>query len=275
MPAPAARDVLSLTARGPDSTAERRLPARAAERVEEPGASLRGSVEGAAVGRGMRGAFRRLRFWPLPLTWRARSATRHGDIPVARRRFGGRTALIGLALLVALPLIGLLGASLIGDVMRAPPREAATPRATTAARPDAAAPAPPPAEAAATGTIRAETPTPGVTGALRGVAEVLDTATLNVAGKVVRLFGVEWAKGAGEPDDLAAYLRGREVTCRPEGKADRYRCEVAGQDLSKVVLFNGGGLATPDATPELKAAEDHAKAQQLGVWGADRVRARP
>jgi endonuclease YncB( thermonuclease family) len=99
------------------------------------------------------------------------------------------------------------------------------------------------------------------------VPEVIDTATLSVGGKVVPLFGVQWSRGAGEPSDLAGYLRNREVTCRPaEGSAKAYRCEVDGQDLSKVVLFNGGGRATSEASPDLLAAEAHARSAKTGLW---------
>jgi len=103
--------------------------------------------------------------------------------------------------------------------------------------------------------------------ALRGVPDVIDTATLSLNGEVVRLFGVEWAPGAGKPEDLTQYLNGREVACEPAGSNDVYRCQVGGQDLSRVVLFNGGGRPTGDATPELKAAADKARAAKLGVWG--------
>jgi endonuclease YncB( thermonuclease family) len=99
------------------------------------------------------------------------------------------------------------------------------------------------------------------------VPDVIDTATLSLQGEVVRLFGVEWAPGAGKPDDLTQYLSGREVVCEPAGQSDAYRCQVAGgADLSKVVLFNGGGKATADASPDLKDAADKARDAQLGVW---------
>jgi len=131
--------------------------------------------------------------------------------------------------------------------------------------------APPASNLAAAGPIRE--PEPSVTGstassaALRGVPDVIDTATLSLNGEVVRLFGVEWAPGAGKPEDLTQYLNGREVACEPAGSNDVYRCQVGGQDLSRVVLFNGGGRPTGDATPELKAAADKARAAKLGVWG--------
>ena len=86
---------------------------------------------------------------------------------------------------------------------------------------------------------------------LRGIPEVIDTATMRLEGKVVR---------------LAGYLRGREVECELASTPDRYRCQVGGHDLSRAVLFNGGGRATGDAPPELVEAENNAKAARRGVW---------
>jgi endonuclease YncB( thermonuclease family) len=101
--------------------------------------------------------------------------------------------------------------------------------------------------------------------AVTGVPEVVDTTTLNVDGKVVRLFGVEWERGA-QAEDLTGYIAGREVTCAPAVRSDRYRCQIEGRDLSEVILYNGGGRATHEATPELKAAEEKARASGVGVW---------
>lgn len=101
--------------------------------------------------------------------------------------------------------------------------------------------------------------------ALKGVADVVDTATLKVNGKVIRLFGVEWAKGA-RGEELARYLKRREVECEPTAAASQYRCTVDRYDLSEVVLYNGGGRATADASPDLKAAESHARENRFGVW---------
>ena len=100
---------------------------------------------------------------------------------------------------------------------------------------------------------------------LKGVPEVIDTATIRVEGRVVRLFGVEWAEG-GQAEDLVGYLGGRDVECELASAPDRYRCQVGGHDLSRAVLFNGGGRATADASPELVAVENHAKAAGRGVW---------
>jgi len=115
-------------------------------------------------------------------------------------------------------------------------------------------------------TASAPAPRTSRGGTLRGVPDVIDTATLSLNGEVVRLFGVEWAPGAGKPDDLTNYLQGREVVCEPTGSTDTFRCRVGDQDLSRVILFNGGGQPTAEATPELKAAADHAREAKLGVW---------
>jgi endonuclease YncB( thermonuclease family) len=132
------------------------------------------------------------------------------------------------------------------------------------------------AEPAVAGTDTAsplQDPEPSTTGStassasLRGVPDVIDTATLSLKGEVVRLFGVEWAPGGGKPEDLTRYLNGREVACEPAGSNDVYRCQVGNQDLSRVVLFNGGGRPTNDATPDLQAAADKAREAKIGVWG--------
>ena len=85
-------------------------------------------------------------------------------------------------------------------------------------------------------------------GILRGVPEVIDAATIRLEGKVVRLFGAEWAGGA-QAEDLAGYLGGREVECEFASAPDLYRCQVGGHDLSRAVLFNGGARATTEIRP--------------------------
>lgn len=119
-------------------------------------------------------------------------------------------------------------------------------------------PSPPSAEES-----RANPPQPS--NAVTGKTEVIDTATLRVGGKLVRLFGVEWVRG-GQPEELTRYLAGRPVTCQPVAGSAAYLCAVEGRDLSEVVLFNGGGRASSEATPDLVAAEDRARTERLGVW---------
>src|SRR5262249_11864851 len=41
--------------------------------------------------------------------------------------------------------------------------------------------------------------------------------------------------------------------------------DVDDQDLSRVVLFNGGGRATANATPELRALEQQARSTRVGI----------
>ena len=129
-----------------------------------------------------------------------------------------------------------------------------------------AVPAPPPPQAAAPEPVSTGALVEPAPGPAKGVPEVLDTATLSLNGRVVRLFGVEWSRGAGEPDELARYLRGREVECTPAPGEESYRCVVEGQDLSRVVLWNGGGRARAGAPPELTLAEAHARARRVGLW---------
>jgi penicillin-binding protein 1A len=103
------------------------------------------------------------------------------------------------------------------------------------------------------------------TGVIRGEAVVLDTATLAIQGRVVRLYGVEGMSGQAR-SDFTQYLEAREVICEQIKNGDSYRCGVDDHDLSRAVLYNGGGRAAADATPELKSAEQHARAAHLGVW---------
>lgn len=142
--------------------------------------------------------------------------------------------------------------------------------AAPSAPPSAPTDAAPRSEAAVPSAVPAETTAPAEeaakpTNALAGPAEVIDTATLRVAGKLVRLFGVEWVRG-GQADELTRYLAGRTVTCQPVAGSEARLCNVEGRDLSEVVLFNGGGRASSEATPDLVAAEDRARSERLGVW---------
>jgi penicillin-binding protein 1A len=103
--------------------------------------------------------------------------------------------------------------------------------------------------------------------AIRGVANVQNTSTLQIQGRRVRLAGVE-GTGAGRPvRDFRNYLRGREVACEPAGPGDEYQCRVDNQDLSRVVLFNGGGRAAANASAEHRRMEELARSMRAGIWG--------
>jgi 1A family penicillin-binding protein len=100
---------------------------------------------------------------------------------------------------------------------------------------------------------------------IRGVPIVQNTGTLELQGRVIRLFGVEGTRGRAARD-FRRYLGRREVTCEPAGSGNEYRCRVDNQDLSRVVLFNGGGRATPSASAELRALDQQARAARVGIW---------
>jgi len=105
---------------------------------------------------------------------------------------------------------------------------------------------------------------------IRGVPVVQNTGTLELQGRVIRLFGVEGTRGRAARD-FRRYLGRREVACERAGSGDEYRCRVDNQDLSRVVLFNGGGRAAPSASAELRALDQQARAARVGIWmgGAD------
>ncbi|XYD11423.1 nuclease [Methylobacterium sp. NMS12] len=176
---------------------------------------------------------------------------------------------------VAGTLVAVLAAGIVLD--RSAP-ESGRPAAPTASRTEApnnaapnTRPANPPASAPDTVTPPPETggesepDAPLPPNAVTGQAQVIDTATLKVGGKVVHLFGVEWVRG-GQAEELSRYIGNRSVTCQPAPGSANMNCLVDGRDLSEVVLFNGGGRASPEASPELVAAEDHARSERLGVW---------
>jgi endonuclease YncB( thermonuclease family) len=103
---------------------------------------------------------------------------------------------------------------------------------------------------------------------LSGIPKVLDTSTLTLQGQAVRLFGVETTGDVASADELTQYVRGREVACEPVAPPNTYRCKVDGKDLSVVVLFNGGGRVTADATSELKTAAQRARSARIGIWNS-------
>jgi 1A family penicillin-binding protein len=124
-----------------------------------------------------------------------------------------------------------------------------------------------PASAASSSTPAAGVPVVASSdAAARGAADVLDMATLSIRGRKIQLEGVLGDDDRRAVRALARFLRRREVICEPSAAAERYRCNVDGQNLSEVILSNGGARATPDAAAELLAAEDEARSARLGIW---------
>ena len=115
--------------------------------------------------------------------------------------------------------------------------------------------------------------TPGgdtdASGAVSGQAQVVDTATLGIDGKQVRLQGVS-PTGGRAARALARYLRNRDVECAPApgagGTSTIWRCSVDGDDLATTILSNGGAEATADAPADLAAAQETAQDERLGLW---------
>jgi 1A family penicillin-binding protein len=101
--------------------------------------------------------------------------------------------------------------------------------------------------------------------ALRGNPRILDTGTLEIQGQVVRLFGVEGARGR-PVRDFARFVADQEAVCESVASSSAYRCRVGDRDLSELVLLNGGGQASADATPDLRAVEARAQAARIGMW---------
>jgi 1A family penicillin-binding protein len=164
------------------------------------------------------------------------------------------------------PMRGVTGGSLPAAIWRefvsqAAPRKAVATTSPVRSAPGLGAPGPEVADAPEPGADRAAVPRPGTIG---GAAAVLDTATLEVAGQIVRLLGVEGSDGR-VARLLGRFLRRRAVVCEP-ASAQAYRCRVGDQDLSALVLFNGGGRATADAPPELRAAEERGREMRAGFW---------
>jgi endonuclease YncB( thermonuclease family) len=143
----------------------------------------------------------------------------------------------------------------------APPPPPAAPGPSPAASAPGVAAAVPPAPDGGSGAVPAGTERPAP---VRGVPAVVDTATLRFGRQLVRLYGVE-GEGGRFARELALYLGNREVTCEPVGSSAE-RCRVDGYDLAELVVFNGGGRATPDAPPRIQAVEDEARRARRGIW---------
>lgn len=193
-----------------------------------------------------------------------------GDADGHRGRFWLGAAAVATGAMVLLAVI--VNAPRAPQTAAVPaPRPAAPPATNPEPPPQQTARAPsvpdnvtPPPEGDGRGDPEPDAPPPPAN-AITGTVQVIDTATLKVGGKLVRLFGVEWVRG-GQADELARYIGGRTVSCQPAPGSDNMNCVVDGRDLSEVVLYNGGGRASPEASPELVAAEDHARSERLGVW---------
>ena len=138
-------------------------------------------------------------------------------------------------------------------------RKRPAPSAARAEPAPATAIAPPPAPIPGAGTSA---------GDVRGVPDVVDTGTLSIRGRTVRLLGVVGERGA-LAKQLARYLRRREVVCADEAGGGQ-RCRLDGEDLAVLIVAAGGARAAEDAPPDLIEAEDQARAERAGLWQRER-----
>lgn len=117
-----------------------------------------------------------------------------------------------------------------------------------------------------------------------GVATASDGDSLTVAGRRVRLFGIDapefdqtctrggqqWACGAAATEHLANLVTGREVRCIATG-VDRYdrilaRCTVGTTDINRTIVASGHAIAFRRYSADYVSAEDSAKANRRGIW---------
>src|SRR5262249_31873388 len=122
-----------------------------------------------------------------------------------------------------------------------------------------------PRAAALSAPAAGDIPSAPSAGVIRGLPIVQTTGMLEIQGRVVPLFGVEGVRGR-PAREFTRYLGSREVACEPAGSGDAYRSCGGDQDLPRVVLFNGGGRAAANATADLRALEQQARASRVGIW---------
>lgn len=100
-----------------------------------------------------------------------------------------------------------------------------------------------------------------------GDAEVLDTATLSVAGQQVALAGISGVAG-----ELAGKLQqsirshGGAVQC-VASSGGGYLCTLPdGVDVARLALFNGAARPGEDASADYRAQAEAARAARRGLW---------
>jgi len=122
---------------------------------------------------------------------------------------------------------------------------------------------------------------------LSGPAIVVDGDSLEVAGKRVRLFGIDapeatqtcdrsgaaWACGRASEEHLRGLIGGDAVTCHGQ-KRDVYGrllavCHVAGAELNRVMVAGGWATAFRRYSSDYVADEMRARAAKAGLWSSN------
>ena len=124
---------------------------------------------------------------------------------------------------------------------------------------------------------------------VRGQARVVDGDTLDVAGRRVRLEGIDapemrqtcpsprhanrtWPAGRVAARELERLVRGRAVTCRQIGRDDYGRvlgrCQAGGTDLNAALIRRGLAWAFVKYSKTFVTDERAARKARLGVWSS-------
>ena len=122
---------------------------------------------------------------------------------------------------------------------------------------------------------------------ISGSARAMDGDTLNMAGIVIRLHGVDapelnqtcaregqsWACGKEASAKLAQLINGAELQCeqRDVDDYDRIvaRCTARQVDLGQAMVEAGLAVALPQFSDRYLGAEARAKTLKLGIWASD------
>lgn len=103
-----------------------------------------------------------------------------------------------------------------------------------------------------------------------GKAVMIDTATVDISGKNLRLAYLSPVKHPGAEQGFKTYLaQAGNLTCR-EAK-EGWSCSTSkGYELAEVLLLSGmAQLGAANAPEPLRRAEDDARRQKAGVWGLE------
>ena len=132
--------------------------------------------------------------------------------------------------------------------------------------------------------IMAALPFPALAQQVSGPAQVIDGDSLTVAGRPVRLLGIDapegkqtcargdavWACGEEAANQLRSLTQGQVVHCEGRG-ADQYGrllalCSAGGFDLNRTMVEAGWATAFRRYSEDYVAAETRAKSARLGIW---------
>jgi endonuclease YncB( thermonuclease family) len=118
-----------------------------------------------------------------------------------------------------------------------------------------------------------------------GDAQVLDSGTIEIAGRRIRLYGIDapapqqrcdsfdgqnWACGLRAASYLHELVGGRRIACLAHGRdhdGDMVAaCFDGAADLSRAMVRAGYAIALPYVTEDYVADESVARTQRVGLW---------